>query len=129
MPLRHPHRSDALEVVERLQAVLASVLRLARRRAELADPLVSRRPAARACDGAVAAGRAGSAASEAGRPAVPSRRRDAVGRSFSPALAEIQSVVQGGERRRFEPDASRCPWPRSASSISNAITLVAGQPE
>src|SRR3954463_2608351 len=40
--------SETLEVVERLQTVLAAVLRLARRRAELADPAGARRPAARA---------------------------------------------------------------------------------
>src|SRR4051795_935040 len=40
--------SEALEVVERLQAVVAAVLRLARRRAELADPAGARRSAARA---------------------------------------------------------------------------------
>ena len=52
-------RSDALEVVEGLEAVVAAVARLAGRRAELADLLGVGRAAARAGDGEVAAGESG----------------------------------------------------------------------
>src|SRR5690242_4187299 len=75
--------SDALEVVERLQAVLAAVLRLARRRAELADPAGARRPAAGAVDGGAPAGEP---AQRRGRAGGLVGRRDAVGRELPPAF-------------------------------------------
>src|SRR3954470_5942151 len=75
--------SEALEVVERLQAVLAAVLRLARRRAELADPAGARRPAARAADGGASPTKP---AQGRGRAGALVGRDDAICRELPPPL-------------------------------------------
>src|SRR3954453_8119869 len=75
--------SEALEVVERLQAVVAAVLRLARRRAELAEAAGARRAAARAVDGGAPAGEQ---AQGRGRTGGLVGRSDAVGCELPPAL-------------------------------------------
>src|SRR3954452_15137162 len=84
--------SEALEVVERLQAVVAAVLRLARRRAELADPAGARRAAARALHHASPAAET---AQGRGRAGALVGRDDAVGRELPPALLRDPSGGPG----------------------------------
>ncbi len=96
-------RSNALEIVERFQAVLAAIACLAGRRAELADLRRLGRAAARAGDSQIGpSDQLGDPAGDlavGGRPV--DRRRDAVVAQLFAALALIQSVVQGGESCRF----------------------------
>src|SRR5829696_4887924 len=92
--MERPLVSNALEVVERFEAIVAAVLRLARRRAELADACGVLGFTARAGDRQRLAQQA---VEHRGASRALSRRRDAV--SFELASSGFADPVRGPRRR------------------------------
>src|SRR5688572_24954448 len=99
--MERPLVSDALEVVERLEAIAALVLRLAWRRAELAHPLSVLGFAARARDGQ----RLAQEAIERGRSVSRTlgRRRDAIGFELAPSALTDPIRRPGRRESAFDP--------------------------